>query len=309
MFHLLWQVFCLSSILLLPVEEITLVTKNPQMKQVIILLFSLFAINSIKAQHQHQHKTDTTKKPTPKKTVQKTNEQDHSDHSHAPMQDTVKPKQKTDAHEGHDHHAMTDTTKPVPDAHSGHQHDMEAHDHGAHQMSHAFSRNLPMNRNGSGTAWLPDNSPMYGYMLHSKKWMYMIHGNLFLRYNKQDVFNRGERGDKKFDAPNMFMFMGQRNVGAKGLFHFSSMFSLDPVTVGAEGYPLLFQTGETYQGAPLVDRQHPHDLISELSVSYAHALSSRSDIFVYLGYPGEPALGPAAFVHRPSGFMNPDAPL
>ena len=179
----------------------------------------------------------------------------------------------------------------------------------SHQMTHAFSKNLPMTRNGSGTAWQPDEAPMFAYMFHTPKWMYMIHGNVFLRYNKQDLFNNGTRGDSKFDAPNMWMFMGQRNVGRNGLFHFSSMFSLDPLTVGESGYPLLFQTGETYKGAPLIDRQHPHDLISELSVSYAHALSPRSDLFLYLGYPGEPALGPSAFVHRPSGFYNPDAPL
>lgn len=176
-------------------------------------------------------------------------------------------------------------------------------------MSNAFSRNLPMTRNGSGTSWLPDNSPMYAYMFHSKKWMYMLHGDWFLRYNKQDVFEKGSRGDSKFDAPNMIMLMGQRNVGKKGLFHFNTMFSLDPLTVGGNGYPLLFQSGETYNGSPLVDRQHPHDLISELSVSYAHALSPDIDVFLYLGYPGEPALGPSAYVHRPSGFFNPDAPL
>src|SRR3712207_4445339 len=31
-------------------------------------------------------------------------------------------------------------------------------------MNHAFSRNLPMTRNGSGTSWMPDSSPMYMYM-------------------------------------------------------------------------------------------------------------------------------------------------
>jgi hypothetical protein len=176
-------------------------------------------------------------------------------------------------------------------------------------MSHAFSRNLPMTRNGSGTAWLPDNSPMYGYMFHAQDWMFMLHGDVYIRYNKQDLFDNGSRGGAKFDAPNMVMLMGQRNVGRKGLFHFNTMFSLDPLTVGGEGYPLLFQTGETYKGKPLVDRQHPHDFFSELSVSYAHALSSKADVFLYVGYPGEPALGPAAYVHRPSGFFNPDAPL
>lgn len=200
--------------------------------------------------------------------------------------------------------------QPATD-HAGHQHDPTGGGH-AHQgmsMSHAFSKNLPMTRNGSGTAWLPDNSPMYGYMFHTDKWMYMLHGNLFLRYNRQDLLDKGSRGASKLDLPNMWMFMGQRNLGRNGLFHFSAMVSLDPLTVGESGYPLLFQTGESYKGSPLVDRQHPHDLFSELSVSYAHALSPKSDLFLYLGYPGEPALGPAAYVHRPSSFLNPDAPL
>ncbi|HEV7620430.1 MAG TPA: hypothetical protein VGO09_01780, partial [Flavisolibacter sp.] len=175
-------------------------------------------------------------------------------------------------------------------------------------MSNVYSLHLPMGRNGSGTGWLPDASPMYGYMYHTSKWMYMLHGNLFLRYNNQDFTNTGHRGDKKFDAPDWVMFMGQTQVGQKGLFHFSTMFSLDAVT-GGNGYPLLFQSGEAYKGKAIVDRQHPHDLFSELSVSYAYALSARSDLFIYVGYPGEPALGPVAFMHRPSALDNPDAPL
>lgn len=175
-------------------------------------------------------------------------------------------------------------------------------------MSHAFSLNLPMNRNGSGTGWLPDETPMYGTMYHSGNWMYMLHGNIFLRYNNQDFTGKGSRGDQKFDAPDWLMFMGQRKVGQNGLFHFSTMFSLDAV-FGGNGYPLLFQSGEAYKGSPLFDRQHPHDLFSELSVSYSHAFSEMSDIFVYLGYPGEPALGPVVFMHRPSAMYNPDAPV
>jgi len=177
------------------------------------------------------------------------------------------------------------------------------------QMSHAFSRNLPMNRNGSGTAWLPDASVMYGHGAHSKKWMFMFHNNIFIRYNKQDVTNKGTRGGEKFDAPAWFMFMGQRTIGRKGLFRFNTMFSADPFTVGSSGYPLLFQSGETYRGERLVDRQHPHDLFSELSIAYTHMVSKKIDITAYLGYPGEPALGPVAFMHRVSALNNPDAPL
>jgi hypothetical protein len=150
---------------------------------------------------------------------------------------------------------------------------------------------------------------MYGYMLHKGKWMYMFHGNLFLRYNNQDIFESGGRGDSQFDAPNWFMAMGQRPVGERGLFRFSTMVSLDRLTVGGDGYPLLFQTGETYQGEPLIDRQHPHDLISELSIGYTYQLTPDADVFAYLGYPGEPAVSSVAFMHRPSALNNPDSPL
>lgn len=176
-------------------------------------------------------------------------------------------------------------------------------------MPSSFSLHLPMTRNGSGTGWLPDASPMYGYMFHSNKWMLMLHGNLFLRYDNQDFSNKGSRGNEQLDAPNWFMFMGQRQVGKNGLFHFSTMLSLDPVTVGGKGYPLLFQSGETYKGSAIVDLQHPHDLVSELAVSYSQALSKKADVYVYAGYPGEPALGPVAFMHRPSALDNPDAPI
>jgi hypothetical protein len=176
-------------------------------------------------------------------------------------------------------------------------------------MTHAYSLNLPMNRDGSGTSWQPDASPMYGYMLHTKKWMYMFHGNIFIRYNKQDIANTGSRGDEKWDAPNMLMAMGQTKIGNRGLFHFNAMFSFDALIVGGYGYPVLFQTGESWKGEPLVDRQHPHDLFSELSVSYSYALSQKADVFVYLGYPGEPALGPVTFMHRISAMDNPDAPI
>lgn len=137
----------------------------------------------------------------------------------------------------------------------------------------------------------------------------MFHGNLFLRYNHQDVFGEGTRGDSKVDAPNWLMAMGQRQVGQRGLFRFSAMLTLDPLTVGGAGYPLLYQSGETWKGTPLVDRQHPHDLFSELSVAYTHQLDTLTDAFVYLAYPGEPALGPVAFMHRVSSLYNPDAPL
>lgn len=214
----------------------------------------------------------------------------------------------------HEMHGMKDSAHTMGD-HKSTETSAKSGDTMNHQMSmhppmsHAYSLNLPMNRNGSGTAWLPDASPMYGVMIHSKKWMYMIHGNIFLRYTSQDIGNKGSRGDDKFDAPNWLMLMAQRRLGKHGLFNYTVMLSLDPLTEGGAGYPLLFQTGESWNGKPLVDRQHPHDLFSGLSIGYTHALSKKSDVFLYLGYPGEPALGSVAFMHRPSSLSGPDAPI
>ena len=180
-------------------------------------------------------------------------------------------------------------------------------------MTHSLSRNLSMNRNGSGTSWHPDNTPLYAYMRHPASpngWSYMLHYAVYLRYTSQNANNSDGRGrGRQFGAPNWVMGMAQRKVGQRGLFQARAMLSLDPLTVGNGGYPLLFQTGETYRGQPLIDKQHPHDLVSELSVSYAHAFSKDIDFYGYVGYPGEPAVGPPAFMHRISAFNNPDAPL
>jgi hypothetical protein len=105
----------------------------------------------------------------------------------------------------------------------------------------------------------------------------------------------------------MLMVMGAREVDS-GSVELRSMLSLDPL-MGRGGYPLLFQTGETADGRThLIDRQHPHDAFMELSARYRRDFGNAS-AFVYLALPGEPALGPPAFMHRASALRNPEAPL
>src|SRR5579872_4719431 len=103
------------------------------------------------------------------------------------------------------------------------QEHMHMHSMSEVPMSSAFSLNLEMSRNGSGTSWSPDASPMYGYMVHTNGWMLMFHGDIFPRYDHQDLFGKGSRGGEKWDAPDMLMAMGQRKIGTKGLFHFNVM--------------------------------------------------------------------------------------
>jgi hypothetical protein len=176
-------------------------------------------------------------------------------------------------------------------------------------MSGMLLPGLPMQRDASGTSWQPDATPMYAVHATSGAWNLMFHGGAFLRYTAQDVFESGTRGDSRFDAPNWIMMMAQRPLGTKSQIGLRSMLSLDPVTEGGAGYPLLFQTGETHEGEPLIDRQHPHDLFSELSISYGQQLGGNAGVFGYLGFPGEPTLGPPAFMHRASGQRNPDSPI
>jgi hypothetical protein len=285
--------------------------KSDFMKLIILLLFStVFLISAdVFAQHEH-HQTqskdssnqqDRSRGKATEKTKGKSKEK---------LIQTTKDKSKASSFEKHNENSKSKIgqkkTGNEHTDHAGMQHDQMGD---MNVMNHSFSRNLPMNRNGSGTAWLPDEAPMYGYMYHSQKWMYMLHGNLFLRYNNQDIGKAGSRGGDAFDAPNWVMGMAQRPVGARGLLRVSAMISLDPLTVGLNGYPLLFQSGESYKDQPLVDRQHPHDLFTELSVGYTHMINRQMDVFGYFGFPGEPALGGTAFMHRPSSLYNPDAPL
>jgi hypothetical protein len=177
------------------------------------------------------------------------------------------------------------------------------------KMTSFFSPNLSMNRDGSGTSWQPDASPMWMYMIKKGNTSFMVHGSLLLRYTSQDITKKSNRGASQFDAPNMFMLMLSQKLNDKNLFSILTMFSFDPLTVGNAGYPLLFQTGESYKGVPLVDKQHPHDLFAGLALNYTHSFTKDIDINTYFGYPGEPALGPAVFMHRLSTMNNPDAPL
>jgi hypothetical protein len=177
------------------------------------------------------------------------------------------------------------------------------------EMESALFLGQPMQRDGSGTSWLPDSVSMHGLHLKSKLWDFMLHGNIFLRHTNHDVGDDGSRGDEKFDAPNWFMIMGKRRLGDNSSLMVRSMLSLDLLTEGGKGYPLLFQSGETWHGKRLIDRQHPHDLFSELSVSYGLRNGKNSGLFFYAGLPGEPALGPPVYLHRPSAQNNPDAPL
>ena len=187
------------------------------------------------------------------------------------------------------------------------EHEQEAHGEHKMQMSMQSSVDIadPMSRESSGTSWVPDSTPMYGKMFMFGDDMLMLHGAIFPRYT--NVSSR--RGDDRIDAPNWIMGMYSHPFGESAQLGGRLMMSLDPLTEGGRGYPLLFQTGESWHDQPLHDRQHPHDLFDELSISYSQKFDAGLSAYLYFGYPGEPALGPPTFMHRPSAMDDPDAPL
>ena len=188
------------------------------------------------------------------------------------------------------------------------------HQHGAVQMSSTVNIGDPMSRESSGTAWVPDSTPMYAYSkMYKDGGMLMLMGAAFVRYTSigsvRDVSVSGKGSRNRFDAPSMIMAMYSRPLTERSQFGFRAMVSLDPIIQRGYGYPLLYQSGELFRGEEIHDRQHPHDLVSELAVTYSYKVNERQSFFIYAGYPGEPALGPPTFMHRLSAMNNPDAPI
>jgi hypothetical protein len=180
-----------------------------------------------------------------------------------------------------------------PSAGQEHQHDMSA-----------MGGPAPSNRDGSGTSWLPDDTPAYALHRQSGSWMLMLHANAFLQYLKET----GDRGSDQVGSINWVMAMAQRPAGG-GVVAFRGMLSAEPATISGCGYPNLLATGEECDGAAIHDRQHPHDLVMELAAQYSRPIGHGLTWQVYGGPAGEPALGPVAFMHRVSGLPNPLAPM
>src|SRR5438552_18005933 len=85
--------------------------------------------------------------------------------------------------------------------------------HGAHEMHMEMRSSIdladPMSREGSGTSWLPDSSPMYGKMFMFDNDMLMLHGAIFPRYTNVST----RRGDDRIDASNWIMGMYRHQLG------------------------------------------------------------------------------------------------
>ena len=162
---------------------------------------------------------------------------------------------------------------------------MSSNDMGIRVGSSASGNISSMGAQGSGTSWQPSSGPMHMHYKVAGDWLLMFHFKLLVAVNRQG----GPRGVTKAESVNWFMPMAYHKLG-KGTVQLRGMFSFEPFTFPPGGSPLLFQTGETYKGQPLIDKQHPHDLFMELSAQFTLPLGERGTWFTYVGYPGEPPL-------------------
>lgn len=157
---------------------------------------------------------------------------------------------------------------------------------------------------GSGTSVNPAAWPMPMLMQKKGDWSLMWMGQAFVVGTQQS----GPRGGDKVYSANWGMLAAARDIG-RGSLMVRGMVSLDPLTVTGKQYPLLFQSGELANGKPIVDGQHPHDLLMELSIHYARPISQKSMLNLYYAPVGDAALGPIAFPHRASAMELPQATL
>jgi len=156
----------------------------------------------------------------------------------------------------------------------------------------------------SGTSAEPNSTPMPMLMTMRGNWTLMFHGEAFLNVLQQS----GPRGSDKVFSTNWFMPMAQRQLGP-GTFTVRTMLSFEPGTVTKRFYPELFQQGETAFGKPIVDGQHPHDFIMELTALYDVKLGENGLLSFYFAPMGDPAMGPTAYSHRASASEDPMASL
>ena len=161
----------------------------------------------------------------------------------------------------------------------------------------------------SGTSAEPNSTPAPMLMEMHGPWMLMFHANAFVVDLQQtNPAARASRGSDKVFSTNWFMPMAERVLGP-GQLTLRAMFSLEPSTITGRRYPLLFQQGETAFGKPIVDGQHPHNLLMELAALYDLKLGSKVLLSFYAAPVGDPAIGPTAYPHRASALENPVAAL
>jgi hypothetical protein len=134
-------------------------------------------------------------------------------------------------------------------------------------------------------------------------WTFMQDATVFLMFNDQG----SPRGRARGQGAELVDGHGPE-APRKGQLTLTLMLSLDPATVGKQGYSHIFQIGESFEGNVLIDHQHPHDFLMQGRRVWRQPLTKGVSLTLAGAPVGEPALGPFAFMHRSSAAENPMSP-
>lgn len=169
---------------------------------------------------------------------------------------------------------------------------------------------LTPTRDGSGTSWLPVDTPMFGVHRPWRGWDLRLDGSMAgqLLIEPGDRHRTGGPGDRQFSVANWGMVSVRRAAG-RGRIGARVMVSAEPLAIPGCGSPSFLATGDVCDDDTVHDRQQPHDAVMELAVDYEGPLQGHWRWQVYGGLAGEPALGPPPASHRPSGVANPIGPV
>jgi hypothetical protein len=137
------------------------------------------------------------------------------------------------------------------------------------------------------------------------KWVWAFQGQGFLNLNLQ---TRKFRDFHQLESQNWGMVRAARRLG-RATVTFHGMLSAEPWTLRRLGSAQVLQVGESLDGGPLLDYQHPHDLFMAIDARLNWAAAEQTILFVSGGPVAAPALGPRPFMHRASAGPNPTAPL
>jgi hypothetical protein len=137
----------------------------------------------------------------------------------------------------------------------------------------------------------------------------MVMGNLFLTLDGE----QGPRGRITVVAPNWAMADLGVDLASWNQLQLDVMMTAERWTFPDAGYPELLQIGESnQQGQPFIDAQHPHSSpLMGLTLTDVFSFSKTRTrlVTIFFAPRGESTDGPIAMMHRPTGTVNPDAPL
>jgi hypothetical protein len=137
----------------------------------------------------------------------------------------------------------------------------------------------------------------------------MAMGNVFFAFNYVD----GPRGRMALAAPDWLMFDMGVDLARWNRLELDVMLTFERWLYPDAGWPEALQIGESdAQGRPFIDAQHPHSspLMGLTLTDVISFSSTRTRILrVFFSPRGETTDGPIAMMHRPTGTVNPDAPL